>query len=83
MKGEYSNLFFVSANPQTQEIVITFRQDIVEADPTIKAGGNEPLSTINTVIDISKIIMTIENARQLNDLLNDILAKSNSPPEEQ
>ena len=82
MKGEYSNLFVASTNSHTQEMVITFKQSTFDSNPNIQVGGNDNITSTETVIDISKIIMTTENAKQLIDLLNDVLTKSNNSSEE-
>ena len=82
MKGEYSNLFYASVTPNTQELIITFKQSTVEVAQNDNPETNVAVPTRTEIIDISKIVFTAENARQLSKLLNDMLDKFEQLPEE-
>jgi len=64
MRAEYSNIYFVSMNKTSGEVAIIFKQDV-----------SESLERENEVIDISKIVLTVENAKELSRLIDRLTSK--------
>jgi len=69
MKGEYINLFTAFANPTTNEVVIVLKQESANPIFEIDEKGERQIKMSFESLEMYKAILSIENAKQLADVL--------------
>ena len=77
MKGEYINLFGVSVNPETEEVVVLLKQET--ATPLLQTDytGNRQVKNMELeAVDMYKAILSIGNARQLAEVLLECIERT-------
>ena len=69
MKGEYINLFTAFANTTTNEVVIVLKQESANPNFVVDESGERQIKMSVESIDMYKAILSIDNAKQLAEVL--------------
>jgi len=73
VKAEYCNLFEISANNMTNEVVITLKQETVRQIVEHGKDGSSTVTHASDTVEVSAVAMTMENAKQLHHILGSML----------
>lgn len=75
LEGKYTNKFSIIVNPAAGETIITFAQ--AEQVPQVDTDSGKTTMSVER-LDVSKVAMSIQTAKELVAILGDCIKRSES-----
>ena len=73
MRPQFTNAFAISKNGNSTEVIISFKQQYVD-------GEDEKHTPIQKIDDVASVVMSLEAALSLKDVLDKVIGVDFYPP---